>query len=81
MMTRGWVCYMIYCRCGDRTMLTAARLRVQRWATNCLISHNPSKMMRVAYQVRAAVDPNGICKAQVDSLVQRRVLVSPKQWL
>ena len=49
---------------------------MQRWATNCLILHNPHKMMRVAYQVRAAVDPNGICKTRVDPLTQRRVLVS-----
>ena len=49
---------------------------LQRWATNCLILHNPVKMMRVAYQVRSAVDMNGICKASVDPVTQRRVLVS-----
>lgn len=49
---------------------------MQRWATNCLILHNPVKMMRVAYQVRAMQDSNGICKADVDPSVQRRVLVS-----
>ena len=49
---------------------------MQRWATNCLILHNPVKMMRVAYQVRAMQDSYGICKADVDPSVQRRVLVS-----
>ena len=41
-----------------------------------MILHNPVKMMRVAYQVRSAVDMNGICKASVDPVTQRRVLVS-----
>ena len=49
---------------------------LQRWATNCLILHNPVKMMRVAYQVRSAVDGNGACNWIVDQAIQQRVLVS-----
>ncbi len=49
---------------------------LQRWATNCLILHNPVKMMRVAYQVRSAVDGHGACNWIVDQGIQQRVLVS-----
>ena len=49
---------------------------VQRWATNCLILNNPTKMMRVAYEIRQLPDQNGVRKFQVDLHVQRRVLVS-----
>ena len=52
-----------------------AGMPVQRWATNCLILHNPTKMMRVAYEIRQLPDQNGIRKFQVDLHVQRRVLV------
>ena len=48
---------------------------VQRWATNCLILNNPTKMMRVAYEIRQLPDQNGVHKFHVDLHVQRRVLV------
>ena len=49
---------------------------MQRWATNCLILNNPTKMMRVAYQIRQLPDQNGVRKFEVDLNVQRRVIVS-----
>ncbi|CAL5220220.1 g2196 [Coccomyxa viridis] len=49
-------------------------VEAQRWATNCLILHNPVKMMRVAYQVRSAVDGQGACNWIVDQAIQQRVL-------
>ena len=48
----------------------------QRWATNCLILNNPTKMMRVAYEIRQLPDQNGTPNFKVDMHVQRRVLVS-----
>ncbi|CAK0782804.1 hypothetical protein CVIRNUC_005999 [Coccomyxa viridis] len=51
-------------------------VEAQRWATNCLILNNPTKMMRVAYEIRQLPDQNGVHKFHVDLHVQRRVLAA-----